>query len=147
MTYPKSTLILLLLLIISGCSSGAFNPTRKGQDSPQQIVDLYLSALQSGDEQLLVSLIMPGYDAESAIQNKIQHYGNTKLTDVQIEYLPTESSYFVTANLRAKSTDETDTTTDITDQLHLQKQDEEWFIILGTPTNAPSPAPTPATSS
>jgi len=147
MAYLKIVLIILISLIISSCSGTIFNLTKSGQHSPQEVTNLYLSAVQTGDEQVLASLVMPKYDAQSAILSKIQQYKNTELSDVQVQYTPTESSYYVTANLNASFIDETGKSITVTDQLHFQQDGDEWFLVMGTPPNYPPHAPSPASTS
>lgn len=106
-------------------------------DKPDKVVKAYLSALATKNREQILALVAPHHDAEAAINDKLNKYGGLKLENVQIMYQPTENPYNIAANLHADSKRENGSKVTIDDILHLQREGNQWFLVLGVTTDKP----------
>ncbi|MEM8533107.1 MAG: hypothetical protein AAGF95_19840 [Chloroflexota bacterium] len=124
-------------------------PIRSVYDQPEALVQAYLNALEQRDRQQIETLLAPQHHFQPELEQTLQTYGGLPLEHVRLSYVQTESPFFVTAELRAESTDATGATVVVHDTLHLQKQPIEhplslffgprysWFLVMGEATELP----------
>jgi hypothetical protein len=135
----------MIPVLLLGCAANSWsNPFSNSYETPEEVVEAYLAALSNNDENKLSSLIAPNHEATVDLQNKIAKYGGIKLDNMQISYMPTENPYYLTARLQFEIGREDETRGMITDELYLQREGDEWFLVMGTTTANPIPNPVTA---
>ena len=137
----KYTVTLIFILLFGYAIDGWRNFFSK---TYEEVVEAYISALNHNDSDQLSSLIAPNHEATVDLQNKIAKYGGIKLDNIQISYMSTENPYYLTARLQFEIGREDGTRGIITDELYLQREGDEWFLVMGTTTANPIPNPVTA---
>jgi hypothetical protein len=126
MAFLRLLLVLILTaLLIAGCirrfSSQSYN-------TPEALVEGYMLAVRDGDNEGLLLLVSPDHDASGVVNQKIREYENVDFDNMQVDYIPTESSYYWTIRLKAPLLA---AHLELTDELLLQKRNDRWFLVLG----------------
>jgi len=70
--------------MVAGCTPVA---DAGGRESRESLVKAYLTALQAGDADAMISLVGPGVDARADVANAIQRDGGRELRTVTFRYL------------------------------------------------------------
>lgn len=136
MAFLRLFLVLILTaLLIGGCiqrlSSQSYN-------TPEALVEAYILAVRDGDHEGLLLLVSPDYDASGVVKQKIRQYENVDFDNMQVDYIPTPSSYHWTIRLKAPLLAVND---ELTDELFLQKLNDRWVLVLGKMTTSPPISP------
>ena len=119
-----------LLPILQSCN---FFPTR-GAATREELVSMYLRALENKDEQAILRLIPEDYAAKQVVEEKIGRLGSRKLEQLRISYqelqkpdsvkVLIEGVYYnkpLPNGKRLRSTD----------QLFIHAAGDRWYLILG----------------
>ncbi len=138
------TIIILLFMFIFGSSCGRLSSN--SYKTRNDVMDAYLVALSEKDTNKILELVAPNYEAEVEVKHKINEYGGLNLENVQVHYHLTESSYHVTAVLQAEMPQTEGRISYITDTLHLKREGNSWFLMLGVPNRQPPAAHKSATA-
>ncbi len=135
-----------LATLLGGCSFGNV----RGADTPDQIVDQYVSALESQEEDLILQMIPKGYTAEQAVKDKIAQFGGYEIEEYKVVYNEIKPVFLIAKiegryasnNRRLEKFEDTLTIAYRGAGTSLSKK-ARWYLLLGD-GNVPSPNISPA---
>ena len=98
----KSRLVaaVVTVALVAGCAQGA---ETRGSESKEALVEAYLTALQAGDSNAMLSLVKPGVEAQVEVADAIRKDGGRPLRDVAVSYLDEFGGVYVVATANATS--------------------------------------------
>jgi hypothetical protein len=94
----KSWLVaaLVAVALVAGCAPGA---QTRGSESKEALVDAYLTALQAGDSNAMLSLVSPRVEARAEVADAIRKNGSRQLKDVTVSYLDEFGGVYIVATV------------------------------------------------
>lgn len=107
------------------------NQTNNPPGPPDATVALYLQAVQTGDRDGLKTITAPGHIADEAITEKINRYNHQILNEVDLEYIATESPYFMDVKISGLIQSSNGEKAPFEDLIHLEYKNNQWYIVLG----------------
>jgi hypothetical protein len=113
-----------------------------GRESRESLVEAYLTALQAGDAEAMLSLVGPNVDARVAVADEIQRDGGKELKNVTVRYLEEfGSSMMVAVNGVFAGDGSTFVTT-----IPMSRENGRYYLSLGqgTPTGNESDTSSPS---
>ncbi|WP_127087651.1 hypothetical protein [Dulcicalothrix desertica] len=121
-----------------------------GADSPDQVIEQYLLALENKDEDSILKLIPREYSAKLAVEDKIVEFGGNKIQERKIIYNKIKPVY-LTANVQGFYTNSNGVRKKFEDTLIisyrggslLELNKGRWYLKLGN-GNVPAPEVQPA---
>lgn len=138
-------LSIALPILLEGCDF----KNSYGADTPDQVVEQYLLALEKKDEELMLKLVPRRYSAEQAVEDKIAQLGGHKIQEYKVVYAKPKP-VFLRANVQGFYTNDgvrkkfDDTLTIVYEGgsiLELNKG--RWYLIMGK-GDVPTPKVQPA---
>ncbi len=94
----KSWLVaaVVAVALIAGCAPGA---ETRGSESKEALVEAYLTALQAGDSNAMLSLVNPRVEAQAEVADAIRKNGSRQLKDVTVSYLDEFGGVYIVATV------------------------------------------------
>ncbi len=94
----KSWLVATLFVpvLVAGCLSGA---ETGGRESKEALVQAYLTALQAGDSNAMLSLVNPRVEAQEEVAGAIRKNGGQSLKDFTVSYLDEFGGIYIVATV------------------------------------------------
>ena len=86
----------LALALVAGCAPSA---QTRGSESKEALVEAYLTALQAGDSNAMLSLVKPGVEAQAEVADAIRKDGGRPLKDVTVSYLDEFGGVYIVATV------------------------------------------------
>ena len=86
----------LALALVAGCAPSA---QTRGSESKEALVEAYLTALQAGDSNAMLSLVKPGVEAQLEVADAIRKDGSRPLRDVTVSYLDEFGGVYIVATV------------------------------------------------
>lgn len=87
---------LVALALVAGCAPGA---ETRGRESKEALVEAYLTALQAGDSNAMLSLVNPRVEARAEVADAIRKNGGRPLKDVTVTYLDEFGGVYIVATV------------------------------------------------
>lgn len=84
------------LALVAGCAPGA---ETRGRESKEALVEAYLTALQAGDSNAMLSLVNPRVEARAEVADAIRKNGGRPLKDVTVTYLDEFGGVYIVATV------------------------------------------------
>jgi hypothetical protein len=86
------------IALVAGCAPGA---ETRGSESKEALVEAYLTALQAGDSNAMLSLVSPRVEARAEVADAIRQNGGRPLRDVTVSYLDEFGGVYIVATVTA----------------------------------------------
>lgn len=84
------------LALVAGCAPGA---ETRGRESKEALVEAYLTALQAGDSNAMLSLVNPRVEARAEVADAIRKNGGRPLKGVTVTYLDEFGGVYIVATV------------------------------------------------
>lgn len=121
----------LALLLFALCLFWRQLP-RRGVDSPEDLVQIYIQALHDRDEAEIRRLVLGGYDPTEEINRRIGQLGGIEPEAVDVTFVRNPvAPYVIHVGLAAFRSTGIDATQVVTDRLTLQSNAGRWYLVLG----------------
>ena len=82
--------------LVAGCAPSS---QTRGSESKEALVEAYLTALQAGDSNAMLSLVKPGVEAQVEVADAIRKDGGRPLRDVTLSYLDEFGGVYIVATV------------------------------------------------
>ena len=82
--------------LVAGCAQST---QTRGSESKEDLVEAYLTALQAGDSNAMLSLVGPRVEAQAEVADAIRKNGSRPLKDVTVSYLDEFGGAYVVATV------------------------------------------------
>jgi len=82
--------------LVAGCAPST---QTRGSESKEALVEAYLTALQAGDSNAMLSLVKPGVEAQLEVADAIRKDGSRPLRDVTVSYLDEFGGVYIVATV------------------------------------------------
>ena len=94
----KSWLVAAVVAVglVAGCAPSS---QTRGSGSKEALVEAYLTALQAGDSNPMLSLVKPGVEARVEVADAIRKNGSRPLKDVTVSYLDEFGGIYIVATV------------------------------------------------
>jgi hypothetical protein len=125
------TFIGLVSLMLSACQS----VNMRGAATKEQVVDVYVRALESKDERSILSLIPETHIAEQAIQAKVAQLGGHDIQEMRVNYSSPIKPQFAVAEIRGWYVADKSEKLEFKDKINLKQDDGRWYLIMGRARN------------
>ena len=86
----------LAVALVAGCAPSA---QTRGSESKEALVEAYLTALQAGDSNTMLSLVSPRVEARAEVADAIRKNGSRQLKDVTVSYLDEFGGVYIVATV------------------------------------------------
>lgn len=129
--YQKVALIVFIMITLAACEFlNKKGLITGGADTPEAVVNTYLSALEKRDKSSILSLIPKTLIGEKAVQAKIEKLGGHDLRFAQICYLPLKPLYKnVTIQGQYRVTNGKNVKYE--DQFSVAYFEQKWYLMIG----------------
>lgn len=123
-----------LSTVLVGCVFGG----SRGADTPEEVVEQYLSALENEDLGAIVQLIPKSYSSENAVEAKISRFGGRRIENYEVAFSELKPT-FVSAKLKGHYISDSSKLQNFDDTLMIayeasgsfQLDDGNWYLLLG----------------
>ncbi|WP_283133179.1 hypothetical protein [Rhizohabitans arisaemae] len=109
------------LLLLTGCSGDA-----NGADTPRDVVDAYVTALNEEDTEALNRLIPPGNNADAEIEELLKAHGGKEITLSEAAITSEDFRKVATARLSGVGT-----AGSYSETLTITQNGDRWYVALG----------------
>ena len=86
----------IAVALVAGCAPST---QTRGSESKEALVEAYLTALQAGDSNAMLSLVKPGVEARVEAADAIRKNGSRQLKDVTVSYLDEFGGIYIVATV------------------------------------------------
>lgn len=115
-----------------------------GADTPDEVIEQYVSALESNDPEMIARLIPKGYTSDSSIEDKLSQFGGYDIEEYEVEFSELKPS-FLTARLSGRYTVADEKNQNFEDTLTVayeksssfQLDKGNWYLLLGDGNASP----------
>lgn len=123
----KSWLVaaVVALALVAGCAPSA---QTRGSESKEALVEAYLTALQAGDSNAMLSLVKPGVEAQVEVADAIRKDGSRPLKDVTVSYLDEFGGVYIVATVNGTNADD-GSTLQLT--IPMSRDNGRYYLALG----------------
>jgi hypothetical protein len=135
-TYRRSVVVIVTISIVIALQSCTAN--KRGAPTPDRVVEQYLSALETKNENLMLELVPENSNLTKEVKTKIGQIGGRKIQDRQIVYTKPKS-FLWNANIKGFYLDRSGTKQNFEDSIVLEYQNKgdlklyagRWYLLLG----------------
>lgn len=103
----------------------------RGAATKEQVVDIYLRALENQDVHAILLLTPPTHIAEPAVRAKVAEFGGHTFRNVQVDYLSEFGPKMAQVTVQGLRIGSNNEHVEFRDQIYLRQIEGRWYLILG----------------